>query len=81
MKNLAKLIEANAAFSCKSCRKIGDAAIALEQPADVCLVHLDKSFLHLCPALERVHLHILSVSAITKRERAKQPQPPPLPQG
>jgi len=72
VKSLVKLIEANAAFSCKSCRKIGDAAIALEQPADVCLIHLDKSFLHLCPALEREHLQILSVDAIKKRVRAMQ---------
>jgi len=84
VKNLAELIEANAAFSCKSCREIGDAAIALERPADVRLLHLDESFLQLCPALERERLHIFSVSAITRQQRAKQaqaPQPRTTPEG
>jgi hypothetical protein len=50
--------------TCKECSKIGDAIIALEQPASWHLVHLDNSFNELCRVLEREHKHVKSVTAI-----------------
>lgn len=70
VKNLAKLLAAGARFVCDDCRKIGDAVIALEQPADVCLVHLDRAYTKFCPFLKREHKHIKSATALDNEERA-----------
>lgn len=66
VKQLAGLMEAGRRFSCDKCRKIGDAVIALEQPEDQCLVHLDKAFNEFCVVLKREHKHLKSASAIDK---------------
>jgi hypothetical protein len=50
-------------ITCTECRKIGDAVIALDQPASHCLVHIDQAFDKLCPALERDHKPIASAVA------------------
>ncbi len=52
--------------TCKECASIGDAIIALEQPPSWCLVHVDRSFNHLCRARDRAHLPLKSVQAINK---------------
>jgi hypothetical protein len=66
VKNLAELLAAGARFVCDECRRIGDAVIALEQPADACLVHIDKAYTKFCPFLGREHKHIKSALAIEK---------------
>ena len=66
VKNLAKLLAAGTRFVCNDCRKIGDAVIALEQPPETCLVHLDKAYTKFCPFLKREHKHIKSAIAIDK---------------
>lgn len=53
-------------ITCKECKRIGDAIIALEQPASWIAVHVDKSFHDLCRVLDRQHKPIMSVSAIEK---------------
>ncbi len=64
--NLKKLAEsgADAELTCKQCRRIGDAVIALEQPKSWCLVHIDHSFNALCKATGRDHKQILSQRAV-----------------
>lgn len=75
VKNLAKLLGAGTRFVCDDCRKIGDAVIALEQPADMCLVHLDKAYKKLCPFLKRENKHIKSSTAIDNEMRAAAEKP------
>jgi hypothetical protein len=74
-KNLAELLMAGSRFVCNDCRKIGDAVIALEQPADVCLVHIDKAYTKFCPFLKRQHKHIKSAIAIDKEVMAATNKP------
>lgn len=64
VRQLMALLEAGARFVCDDCRKIGDAVIALEQPEDQCLLHLDNAFNKLCPVLKREHKQIRSAIAI-----------------
>jgi hypothetical protein len=73
--HLAELLAAGNRFVCDDCRKIGDAVIALEQPADVCLVHIDKTFTKLCPFLKREHKQIKSAIAIDKEVMAATDKP------
>ena len=51
-------------ITCRLCAKIGDAVIALDQPPSWCLVHIDKDFNILCPAVGREHKPIQSERAI-----------------
>ena len=51
IQKLEKLLDSEKRFTCRDCRKIGDAVIALEQSDDECLIHLDNSFNALCPIL------------------------------
>ncbi len=62
--NLAKLQAQKKWVTCKECRTIGDAVIALEQPAGWCLLHIDKDFTILCEVLQREHKPIPSEWAI-----------------
>jgi hypothetical protein len=62
--NLAKLQAKNRWVTCRECRTIGDAIIALEQPEGWCLVHIDAAFTILCEALHREHKPIPSLTAV-----------------
>lgn len=75
VKNLAKLLATGTRFVCDDCRKIGDAVIALEQPADVCLVHLDKAYTKFCPFLKRENKQIKSAIAIDQDTMAAAGKP------
>ncbi len=70
VKNLAKLLNAGTRFVCNDCRRIGDAVIALEHPADQCLVHIDKAYNKFCPFMRREHKHIKSASGVDKEVMA-----------
>jgi hypothetical protein len=74
-KNLAEILVAGNRFVCNDCRKIGDAVIALEQPANLCLVHIDKAYAKYCPFLKREHKHIKSAVAIDKEVMAATNKP------
>ena len=63
-KNLIKLRQKNAWITCNECSWIGDAVIALEQPASVDLVHSDHSFNDLCRVRGREHTEIMSVRGL-----------------
>jgi hypothetical protein len=63
-KKLRALHEANTWITCRECVTIGDAVIALEQPASCGLVHLDNAFNELCRARGRPHRQIQSVVAV-----------------
>jgi hypothetical protein len=63
VKNLTDLQRRSKWITCTECRRIGDAVIALDQPASHCLVHIDQAFDKLCPALERDHKPIASAVA------------------
>ncbi len=65
-KQLATLRNQKKRISCRECAKIGDAVIALEQPEEHSLVHIDKDFEILCMATGRPHTPILSERAIEK---------------
>ncbi len=75
VENLAKLLAAGTRFVCDQCRKVGDAVIAMEQPSDVCLVHIDKAFTKFCPFLKRENKPIKSAIAIDKEVRAASERP------
>jgi hypothetical protein len=62
--NLAKLKAKKQWITCRECRTIGDAIIALEQPAGWCLVHIDAAFTILCDALHREHKSVPSLAAV-----------------
>ncbi len=70
VKEMAKLLKRGDRFSCGDCRKIGDAIIALEQPPDVCLVHIDRAFNRFCQFIGREHKHMKSATAIDKETSA-----------
>jgi len=65
-KQLAKLRDQGKWITCKECATIGDAIIALEQPATHCLVHIDNDFKILCTALGRRNKPILSERGVKK---------------
>jgi hypothetical protein len=65
--NLAQLRAKQRWITCRECRTIGDAIIALEQPAGWCLVHIDKDFTILCDVLHREHKPIPSLAAVEPR--------------
>lgn len=75
VKELAKVLAKGERFVCDDCRKIGDVVIALEQPEDVCLVHIDNAYKMFCPFLKREHKHIKSALAIDKELMAAAEQP------
>lgn len=52
-KNLQALHDTGKWITCHRCKTIGDAVIALDQPPSWCLVHIDKDFEILCPAVDR----------------------------
>ncbi len=62
--NLADLQKRNKWITCKDCRGIGDAIIALEQPSTHCLVHIDEAFNKLCRALGNENKAISSARAV-----------------
>jgi hypothetical protein len=66
VERMASYAAAQRHISCPECGPIGDAVIALEQPASCCLVHIDSAFNTLCPALEREHKQLKSLVAIEK---------------
>jgi hypothetical protein len=68
-KNLMDLSRGNTWITCKECSAIGDAIIALEQPASCCLVHLDGSFNTLCSSRKRRHKQIRSITAVEREAR------------
>lgn len=72
---LARILEAGRRFSCDKCRRIGDAVIALEQPEDQCLVHIDNAYNKFCVVLKREHKHLKSASAIDKESKEKPSTP------
>ena len=63
---LQEYAASNKHITCRECGKIGDAVVALEQPASWCLVHLDKAYKALCPALGREQKAIASLQAVEK---------------
>jgi hypothetical protein len=64
IRQLTMLLEAGRRFVCDDCRKIGDTVIALEQPEDQCLLHLDNAYNKFCSILKREHKQIRSAIAI-----------------
>ena len=68
-KHLEGLRERGRWITCKECAKIGDAIIALEQPASWCLVHTDGAFDDLCRCLKRNHTKIRSVTSLKNEQR------------
>jgi len=64
--------ERNLELTCKHCRTIGDAVIALEQTRSWCLLHVDESFNDLCDATDRDHKQILSERAAESRARSQE---------
>jgi hypothetical protein len=68
VENLRKLAEKGTMITCRECGSIGDAVIALEQPPSACLVHIDRAFNTLCPALDREHKSLKSLLAIEKEQ-------------
>lgn len=69
---LAECIANGKPITCAKCATIGDAVIALEQPRNCCLVHIDQDFRLLCAATTREHKEIPS-------ERAADADVPKLP--
>jgi hypothetical protein len=61
--SLAKIKETGKAVTCTECRTIGDVVIAADQPQMTMLIHTDKSFVTLCPALGKRHQIIKSPTA------------------
>lgn len=62
--NLGRVAERRTHITCTECARIGDAVIALDQPADCTLLHLDAVFDQLCAALGRQHKKLRSVRAV-----------------
>ena len=62
--NLATLVSKQKWIDCKSCEKIGDAVIAIEQPSSWTLTHIDADFNVLCEATGRSHKPIKSLRAV-----------------
>ena len=58
--SLQVLYEGRAHISCVQCAKIGDPVIAMEQPGNTTLVHIDRSFDDLCECTGRNHKKIRS---------------------
>lgn len=58
--NLTQVIKSGQPLTCKSCNRIGDAIIAMEQPNSWKLVHVDHSFNTLCDYYKRPHKLLLS---------------------
>ncbi|MBE3039517.1 MAG: hypothetical protein IMZ62_11980 [Chloroflexi bacterium] len=58
MKDAHAFIAKDATPSCKTCHKIGDILIALEQPKDCVLYHTDHAFLALCPILGKENVSL-----------------------
>ena len=56
-------------ITCKECKRIGDAIIALEQPPSWCIVHVDNAFDDLCRVLDRQHKLLKSVVAVEQEGR------------
>jgi hypothetical protein len=77
VKNLTDLQKRSKWITCTECRRIGDAVIALDQPASHCLVHIDQAFDKLCPALERDHKPIASAVAADPIKLKPSPQEEP----
>jgi hypothetical protein len=75
VENLAKLLSAGTRFVCDDCLKIGDAVIALEQPTDHCLVHIDNAYNKFCRFLKREHKQIRSSIAIDNEQMANLEEP------
>ncbi len=75
VKNLGVLLAKRGRFVCDDCRKIGDAVIALEQPEDQCLIHIDKAYNRFCRFLKREHKQIKSAVAIDKETMTTQDRP------
>lgn len=57
---LKVLYERKAHVTCRECGRIGDQVIAMEQPASFTLIHVDRSFNHLCECTGRNHKHLRS---------------------
>lgn len=70
VETLAKYAENETWVTCTECVRIGDAVIALEQPASWTLVHTDDSFNKLCPPVNRNHKQIKSLRAFDKELHA-----------
>lgn len=66
---LASYVDSKRVVSCPECGPIGDVVIALEQPADCSLIHIDSAFDVLCPVLERDHRRLKSLVAVEKSAR------------
>ena len=66
VERLANYAEHGTAISCRQCGPIGDVVIALEQPEDCRLVHIDTAFDVLCPMLGREHVRLMSLRAAEK---------------
>lgn len=63
-KNLQALYDKGKPITCRQCKTIGDAVIVLDQPPSWCLVHIDKDFQILCPAVDHDNKLIQAERAI-----------------
>jgi hypothetical protein len=70
IKTLAQYAADATWVTCAECVRIGDAIIALEQPASRSLVHTDQAFNKLCPPLRRDHKPIQSARAFDQELHA-----------
>lgn len=68
LKSLEKYAQQGHPITCKECERIGDAVIALEQTKSYILLHVDKSFNHLCDVMGMPHKELLSLRASEKQE-------------
>jgi hypothetical protein len=75
VKEIAKLLKSGSRFVCDDCKKIGDALIALEQPEDLCLIHIDKAYNRFGPFLKREHRQLKSAFAIDNEVMAANGSP------
>jgi hypothetical protein len=66
-KQLDTLITKARAPNCKTCSKIGDLVIALEQPPKTILYHTDHSFSAICPLLKHAHQQVISALKLEPR--------------
>jgi len=63
-KNLKKLMAKAELLTCKSCLKIGDLIIVLEQPPKTVLYHTDYAFSMICPLLNHSHQQVKSALSL-----------------
>lgn len=73
---LKELYEAQKHVTCRECGRIGDQIIAMEHPTAFNLIHIDKSYDHLCKCTGHNHTRIQSNASFKPKAPAPQDKSP-----